>query len=354
MQSYDVLVIGGGPAGAQAAISAAHHMRHVLVLDAGKVSRRKGRVYWSKTVPLEDVPGFDPITGPDLIKRLHGWMAGHPVKTVTIAGKERQTGIVHQGGVVLSLIRNDDGSFVAHCSTKPLKDDQVQQQESFRAQRVVIASGFEDIWPDIEMDPTSDRLFKRYKAVLRYAGNQRGWHVCIRCDGHLHVNEHMALLGVGDDIYGAAIGAQDFTDKITILTNGRPHGFSERRVARLADKGIGIIETPIKKHIGKGTNLLGVELEDGQELMFDGFLLDEGLEPNTRFLTDWDYQTDDEGLMIVDDDNQLLDAAGNKVPGLYAAGDIVSDGRNLVATAFAMGQNAGISASDSLRIKPKS
>ena len=51
---------------------------------------------------------------------------------------------------------------------------------------------------------------------------KRGWHVCIRCDGHLHVNEHLALLGVGDYIYEAAIGAQDFTDKITILTNGRP------------------------------------------------------------------------------------------------------------------------------------
>jgi thioredoxin reductase len=349
METHDVLVIGAGPAGCQAAVSAAHHMRHVLVLDAGKVSRRKGRVYWSKTVALEDVPGFDPITGPNLIKRLHGWMEGHPVKSITIAGQQRQTGIIHQGGVVMSLSRNDDGTFLAECSTAPLKDGEVQQVEQFSAKTVVVAAGFEDVWPDIEMDADAEQTFKRHKAVLRYAGNQRGWHVCIRCDGHLHVNEHLALLGVGDDIYGAAIGAQDFTDKITILTNGRPHGFSERRVARLADKGIQVIDTPISKHIGKGTQLMGVELEDGTELMFDGFLVDEGLVPNTPFLKEWDYQTDAEGLVVVDDDNQLLDAAGEKVLGLYAAGDIVSGGRNLVATAFAMGQNAGISASDSLR-----
>ena len=39
---YDVAVIGAGPAGAQAAISAAHQARHVLVLDAGPISHLKG------------------------------------------------------------------------------------------------------------------------------------------------------------------------------------------------------------------------------------------------------------------------------------------------------------------------
>ena len=47
---FDVLVIGAGPGGTQAAVSAAHQMRHVLLLDASKVSRRRGRAYWSKTV----------------------------------------------------------------------------------------------------------------------------------------------------------------------------------------------------------------------------------------------------------------------------------------------------------------
>ncbi|MBT5715271.1 hypothetical protein HOI71_29760, partial [Candidatus Poribacteria bacterium] len=47
---YDIAVIGAGPAGAQAAISGSHQMRHVLVLDAGRISRREGRAYWSKTV----------------------------------------------------------------------------------------------------------------------------------------------------------------------------------------------------------------------------------------------------------------------------------------------------------------
>src|SRR5690606_11052781 len=155
--------------------------------------------------------------------------------------------------------------------------------------------------------------------------------------------------GVGDYIYGTAYGMQDFTDKVTILTNGRPHGMSEPVLKQVKERGIEIIETKITRHIGKGTNLLGFEFEDGTERFFDGFWVDEGLEPNTQFLKDWDVKTDEEGLLVIDEDGQVLDSSGEPVPGLFAAGDIVSDERNLIATAFALGQNAGLSASDSLR-----
>lgn len=60
-------------------------------------------------------------------------------------------------------------------------------------------------------------------------------------------------------------------------------------------------------------------------------------------------KTDEEGLLVVNEDGQVLDSAGQPVPGLYAAGDIVSGARKEIATAFGLGQNAGLSASDSLR-----
>lgn len=345
---YDVAVIGAGPAGAQAAISAAHQMRHVLVIDAGEVSQRKGRAYWSKSVEIEDAPVFPGITGPNLMKALRAWMESRPVREYSISGKKRLTGIEIRGGVVLALQKEGD-LFELRTSVEKLKPGVPLSIESFFARTVVVASGFEDGWPDIEVDKSAERLFERYKTVFRYAGNAKGWHLCIRCDGHLHVDQHLALVGVGDEIYGASLGAQDFTEKITILTNGRPHGMSPAILAQAKARGIEIIETKIKRHIGKGTDLLGLELEDGRELYFDGFLVDEGLEPNTQFLEGWDVQTDEEGLLVVNEDGQLLDGAGAPVPGLFAAGDIVSGTRNLIATAIALGQNAGLSASDSLR-----
>jgi len=345
---YEIAVIGAGPAGAQAAISAAHQMRHVLVIDAGGVSQRKGRAYWSKSVEIEDAPVFTGVTGPKFMKALKDWMASRPVREILIGGERRKTGIEVRGGVVLSLERQDD-LIALNTSVEPLREGRELVVETFFARAVVVASGFEDGWPDIEVDESAQRLFDKYRVVFRYAGNARGWHLCIRCDGHLHVDQHLALVGVGDAIYGASLGAQDFTDKITILTNGRPHGFSPAVLEQARERGIEIIETKIEKHIGKGTDLLGLRLVDGRELFFDGFLVDEGLVPNTSFLKGWDVKTDAEGLLVVDEDGQVLDSQGAPVPGLFAAGDVVSGARKQIATAFGLGQNAGLSASDSLR-----
>ena len=349
---YDVAVIGAGPAGTQAAVSASHQMKHVLVLHAGKVSFSRGRAYWSKSVEIEDAPVFPGIVGPQFAKALMKWMESRPVVDFRLGTETRKTGIEIRNGMVTNLTRKPGASpplFELEASTTPLKKNAPLQLERFRARTVVIASGFDDKWPDIEFQADAERLYKQYATVFRYAGNRKGWHVCIRCDGHLHVNEHLALLGVGDAIYEAALGAQDFTEKITILTNGRPHGLSPPVLRQVAERKIRIIETKIKRHIGEKTNLLGFEMVDGTELYFHGFLVDEGLIPNTKFMEGWDYQTDAEGLIVTNEDMQLLDSRGAPIPGLFAAGDIVSGQRNLIATAFALGQEAGLSASDSLR-----
>ena len=349
---YDVAVIGAGPAGTQAAVSASHQMKHVLVLHSGKVSFSRGRAYWSKSVEIEDAPVFPGIIGPQFAKALMKWMESRPVVDFRLGTETRKTGIEIRDGMVTNLTRKPGASpslFELEASTTPLKKNAPLQLERFRARTVVIASGFDDKWPDIEFQADAERLYKQYTTVFRYAGNRKGWHVCIRCDGHLHVNEHLALLGVGDAIYEAALGAQDFTEKITILTNGRPHGLSPPVLRQVAERKIRIIETKIKRHIGEKTNLLGFEMVDGTELYFHGFLVDEGLIPNTKFMEGWDYQTDAEGLIVTNEDMQLLDSRGAPIPGLFAAGDIVSGQRNLIATAFALGQEAGLSASDSLR-----
>ncbi len=343
---YDVLVIGAGPAGTQAAVSAAHQMRHVLVLEAGSVSNSRGRAYWSKSVPIEDAPVFPGgVTGPHLDKALKAWLASFPVMPGTGGAL---SGIEVRGGMVTHLAREGD-AYVATASMTSLRAGGDLTLETFRSRTVVIASGFEDGWPDIEVDRGASRWLSRYRSVFRYAGNRRGWHVCIRCDGHLHVNGHLAVLGRGDYIYDVVLGAQDFTDRITILTNGTPVAFSAPVAAQAAKRGIEVVEKPIAAHIGEGTSLMGIRFEDGEERFFDGFLVDEGLTPNTKFLAEAEVATDEDGLLIVDGDGQVLGPDREPVPGLFAAGDVVSGSRKLVSAAFGGGQNAGLAASDSLR-----
>src|SRR5690606_13363335 len=161
---------------------------------AGLVSRRRGRAYWSKTVKIEDAPVFPGgVTGPQLIKALREWVAGFPVRPRS-ESDPRPVGIDLRGGVLLNLIRTDDG-FELVVSTAPRRPGKPLTIERFRARAVVIATGFEDRWPDIEVDESAQAIYERYRVVFRYAGNRRGWHLCIRCDGHLHVDRHIAVVG---------------------------------------------------------------------------------------------------------------------------------------------------------------
>ena len=358
---FDVAVIGSGPAGAQAAVSAAHQMRSVLVVEAGGVSQRKGRAFWNKSVDFLDVPVFPGITGPKLSQALVAWMGAQPGHVVTISGVSRHSGIWRRAGMVLRVTRGEapDGAtapagylFEIEASTKALKPGVPLTVERFRARSLVIASGFEDVWPDIEVTEGADRLYQSHRVMFRYAGNRKGWHVCIRCDGHLHVDEHLAIVASGDFGWHVARGAQDFTAKATIFTNGEPPALSEARLAVLKERGIAIETERIVAHIGKGNDLLGLRLASGREVMADGFFVDYGLKANREYLRPedgWDPKVDDEGLLVVDDDGAVLGQDDEPIPGLFAAGDIVSGEYNLIATAFGLGQNAGLAAADMMR-----
>lgn len=358
---FDVAVIGSGPAGAQAAVSAAHQMRSVLVVEAGGVSQRKGRAFWNKSVDFLDVPVFPGITGPKLSQALVAWMGAQPGHVVTISGVSRHSGIWRRAGMVLRVTRGEapDGAtapagylFEIEASTKALKPGVPLTVERFRARSLVIASGFEDVWPDIEVTEGADRLYQSHRVMFRYAGNRKGWHVCIRCDGHLHVDEHLAIVASGDFGWHVARGAQDFTAKATIFTNGEPPALSEARLAVLKERGIAIETEPIVAHIGRGNDLLGLRLASGREVMADGFFVDYGLKANREYLRPedgWDPKVDDEGLLVVDDDGAVLGQDDEPIPGLFAAGDIVSGEYNLIATAFGLGQNAGLAAADMMR-----
>ncbi len=350
---FDIIVVGAGPAGTQAAVSAAHQMRHVLLLDGGGVSRNRGRAYWSKSVQILDAPVFTGVTGPNFARALAEWAYAQPERCATIGGTDRWVGIRRVDGIANGLQRAADGLWELECSILPLdREGRQQATYSTRSRQVIVASGFEDGWPDIEREKGAKRMYERYRTVYRYAGNRRGWHVCIRCDGHLHLDEHLAIVGVGDYIFDVVQGAQDFTDRITVLTNGRPHGMSGRVVRELERRGAGLDEGRIDAHIGRGTDLLGFKMRDGRELYFDGFFVDEGLTANDGFLAGLDVQHNGEGLIVADDDHRVIAADGTVIEGLWACGDIVAGERNLIASAFGSGQDAGLGASDGLRRWP--
>ncbi len=347
---FDVTVVGAGPAGTQAAVSAAHQMRHVAVVDGGAVSLRRGRHFWAKSVEIVDAPVFQGITGPALNRELLGWLTAQPERDVSLGGELRRVGIRRLPAFVSEVDREADGTLAVTIATTMLPDNGQQgPTETFATRTLVLATGFEDEWPEIEVEPSAERAYERYGVVFRYAGNRRGWHVCIRCDGHLHIDQELAIVGEGDYIFEVVHGAQDFTGHITVFTNGRPHGMSDAVMAEVSRRGITLETERIDAHIGAGRDLVGLRLADGRELYFDGFFVDEGLRANDEFIASFRPQHDQEGLLVCDADRRVLDTDGRPIAGVWACGDIVAGERKLIAAAFASGQDAGLEASDSLR-----
>ena len=127
-------------------------MRHVLVLHSGKVSFSRGRAYWSKSVEIEDAPVFPGIIGPHFAKELMRWMESRPVVDFMVGGEKRKTGIDIRDGLVMTLKRNGE-VFELKASTKTLRRGRDLARARFKARTVVVASGFDDKWPDIEFDP---------------------------------------------------------------------------------------------------------------------------------------------------------------------------------------------------------
>ena len=162
---------------------------HVLVLDAGPISHLKGRAFWSKSVQIEDAPVFQGVIGSHFMRALREWMASRPVREVTIGGRNpahryRVPSLATCSQLRALAMPSQRSLRWKHRSCRSAPERPIKRTQ-FRARTVVVASGFDDVWPDIEVNEQAERLYQRYRTVFRFAGNRHGWHVCIRCDGHL-------------------------------------------------------------------------------------------------------------------------------------------------------------------------
>ncbi len=99
---YDVVIIGGGPAGLTAALYAGRARVKTVLLERGAPG---GQLL--NTEAIEDYPGFDHITGPELAQR----MADQAVKFGVDLETARVTGIHRRGDK--QVVQTEDGEYTA-------------------------------------------------------------------------------------------------------------------------------------------------------------------------------------------------------------------------------------------------
>jgi thioredoxin reductase (NADPH) len=295
---FDVIIVGGGPAGLCAAMYAGRGMLRAVLLERGITG---GELL--NTEKIEDYPGFISVLGPDLAEK----MTEHAV----------HFGADIRMDEVTAINRRHDGIF----------DVDTASGTTFHAPAVILTAG-----------GTPYKL--GIPGELEYAG--RGVSYCAVCDGAFFKGETIAVIGGGDAAVEEADYLTRYAAKVYLIH--RRDEFRASRVVQERAFGNAKIEviwnTRVVEMIGSPTGLSHLELAstvDGtaSQLPVTGAFIFIGFSPNTGLIKQH-FAHDALGYVITNDKMET------SIPGLFAAGDLRVQLTRQVTTAVGDATTAAI------------
>ncbi|WP_226345106.1 alkyl hydroperoxide reductase subunit F [Agilicoccus flavus] len=302
---YDVLVVGGGPAGASAAIYAARKG-----IRTGLVAERFGGQVLD-TMAIENLVSVPYTEGPKLAASLREHVDAYDVDVLT---GYRAAGLAPAGEQGLATVEFEGGG-------------------SLSARSVVLATGAR--WRTMGV-PGEDEY--RNKGVT----------FCPHCDGPLFRDKPVAVVGGGNSGVEAAIDLAGVVRHVTVvefLTELKADDVLQRKLRSLPNVDV-VLGARTTEVTGDGTSVTGLTYEDratGQtrSLAVNGVFVQIGLLPNTGWL-DGSVELTDRGEVVVDEKGHT------SAPGVVAAGDCTTVPFKQIVVALGAGSTASLSAFDHL------
>jgi thioredoxin reductase len=291
---YDVIVVGGGPAGLAAGLWLARYRRKVRIFDA---EDPRNAETWA-------VHGYLGIQDPP------------PAELRKVARLQAiDAGAEYEPVVVTEITGKQDDFTVA-----------LEDGRTFGARRILIATGLRDILPEI---PGFDDFY-----------GTSIWH-CPDCDGPGIADKKVGVIGWGRSIAAYCMYMLTWTENLTILTHGHPPDMEEPAKAALERWNIPVREAVIERLEGEGGQIQRVVYHGGETEEFDALFFHIASGPGSSFPADLGCEADLEGILEVDKNHETT------VPGVYAAGDIIP-GSRLALRAAAEGARAAVGIHKSL------
>ncbi len=242
-KSYDVIIIGAGPAGMTAALYASRANLSVLLLDRGIYGGQM-----NNTAAIENYPGFKSVLGPDLAKDMY--------ESATQFGAE------YAYGSVESVEDRGDVKIVTTDS------------DTFEAKALVIGTGSEYRKLGVTGEDT-------------YGG--RGVSYCAVCDGAFFRNKHVVVVGGGDSAIEEGTYLTQLADKVTVI-----HRRDQLRAQQiLQDRAFAnpkmefVWNSNVTEIIGDDKKVTGVKVNNNKtgedsEIAVDGVFIYVGINPITK------------------------------------------------------------------------
>lgn len=296
---WDVLIVGGGPAGLAAALYAARAMRSTIVLEKEMPG---GQI--ATTSEVEDYPGILMTTGPEL-SMLMMEHAQHFGAQVEIG--EEVTAVELEGKI--KRVRTYSG-------------------KTLRAKTVIIATGAAPRTLGVSGE---DKL------------RGRGVSYCAVCDGPFFRDRPVAVVGGGDAAFDEALYLTKYASEVILIH--RRDEFRAQRVlvdrARANPKMRFILDTVVETINGEksleSATLKNVKSGATQELPLGGLFVYIGNIPNTWLFKSY-VREDDTGYIEVDE------SMATRCPGVFVAGDVRKSPLKQIVTAAADGSIAALTA----------
>ena len=305
-EPFDVLVVGGGPAGAAAAIYAARKG-----IRTGIAAERFGGQVLD-TMAIENLISVPHTEGPRLVTALEQHVLEYDVDIMNLQKAKRLVPATSADGLVEVVL--DNGS-------------------SLRAKTVVLSTGAR--WRNMNVPGETEY---RNKGVT----------YCPHCDGPLFKGKRVAVIGGGNSGVEAAIDLAGIVGHVTLIEfDGalRADEVLQRKLRSLPNVDI-IVSALTTEVIGDGSRVTGLVYDDrgtGDEhrVDLDGVFVQIGLLPNTEWLAD-SVELSPRGEIVVDDHGRT------SLPGVFAAGDCTTVPYKQIVVALGAGATAALSAFDHL------
>jgi thioredoxin reductase len=281
---FEVAIIGGGPAGLSCGAWLGRYLHKTLLIDSGDPRNWES----SGVNGFLGLPGISPI---ELRERGRVQCAMFDVEFVDgCVGRARR-------------VAND--RFELQLDSGPV----------FTAQRLVLAFGLQDAWPNV---PGLEHCYGLSA------------HHCPDCDGYEARGKRTVVIGNNRKAAALSLALTTWTSDIIICTNGQPCGIDDQNLAKLQALNIPIIESAVRRAVSQGRHLQWLELEDGMQIDAEKLFFTVHHLPADDLGAALGCERDGDGLILVDE------TCRTSVEHVFAAGDI-TPGPQLAISAAADG-----------------